>query len=476
MSYLRLSPNLFQMLAVCVVFSGFLLNSHLAAVAQYLSGTESTSLASSNHSFENELNGWDHTSQLAAQLLVRSWAPDLSDRFEPYFGNNLVRLRGEGSWGQTVPLQAGIQQQVLNGFAFKQSNQSGKAPGFAAVAVTYYDAFWCELDRIVIPIDEKLPNKNRGPGDGLNFYSWGLAVPNGAAIAYLFVYTTEGTDVYVDNLGLFDYTINPPAPISKSLVSHASLDSFLNGCWGYGTEFWESEIDWESGFDGLGSARQPEWVYQFVNMSPNRTYSFFADGNKFGFANLPAGYGIDFYDVHWKHIGKVNIDLQGVVSFSLLGRRITTPPDTAYASVFVWCDTFPGASVSGYRAILSLIEQDNKVDALPSVVAYHKTLRGGKGGTLGASLSVVYSDAQGIDLSSIDANDVYFGSKTDPTKRYPATIYAMRSSDNERLVFVEYLVAAAYYRDVDAMTIQEGQVKNSVGNYVSTKKFAGLTW
>lgn len=137
---------------------------------------------SQNSSFEDgTTNGWNNQ-QISSQILTRNWFPGFTsggDEKEAYseLGQKLVRVSGDGAWGQIISLAPGKNRRhVFNAHACKKGIGSNPA-GYATVTVTYYNAQWEQVDKVSIPLDTPDPSLNRGIGDGLNFYSLESALP-----------------------------------------------------------------------------------------------------------------------------------------------------------------------------------------------------------------------------------------------------------------------------------------------------------
>ena len=450
---------------------------------------ESLRLLNQNSRLESGLGGWQ-ASGVSAELLTRAdFFQYSNDQFGVDLGQKLVRLKGNGAWGQYLTLGANSRYHILNAFAFKQASSANAAAGFACVAVTYYDANGFELDQILVEIDGPQFNRFSQKVDGLNFYDWGIDAPAGSAFAYIFSYTTPGTTVYLDNLALFELTkANTSASLATNLIVNpqfvasrvATSNAGPVNCFGYGTEFWQANIDWENGFNGaFGSPNQPEWAYQTIPVTSSKTYSFIGSGDKYGIANTKASLAIDFYDANWKATGNTVIDLAGKESFTFLGRRVQPPVGSAHASVVVYCDSIPfGATLpaGGLRTQLQLYEQETRTTAGPSLIGTRTFLQGNNSVDVTGVVTVLYSDADGIDLATLGTQDAYFVSKTNATKTYPVSRIQQTSMDNGKLVTVNYYSAtgAAVTDDLGELIVRAVQVKDTKGNGNATKKFSSL--
>jgi hypothetical protein len=471
----------------------------VAAQSSYF--TESSRRLSVNHTFETDLAGW-HSGALTVDRLARDWAVSFDTNFigeaNGALGEDFVRLRGAGRWQQFIAIPTTSRHHLLTFQAFKQPVSEKGDDEYPFACVTYFDAQWNMLDILVLPIDRKDTRKNRGFGDGMNFTCWGINVPSAAANAHLYIANYANTEVYVDDFGLFDYQLQTKAPISANLIANLRFSQFkfsrtTDGgidesslVRGYGIEFWENSIDWSEpfapiGFGEFGSTMQPELAYQFVPVEAEKTYTLSLEANgplsSFGgpAATTPASFGIDFYDAQWKHLGQVSTSMTG--RGGKFSKRVAVPKGTAHSSVFLWCDTLRGADSAFliYGECL-LQKQDDSVSNLTSIVASDLTFRPGPSGTvIGAGVMVLYSDADGIDSSSIDTNDAYFVSKSNPSKTYPVTIHSRRLDDGDRLAFVEYLASSSAYRDVGSLVIKSNQVKDKKGNFAKQKVIGPLT-
>ncbi len=451
------------------------------ADAELSCARESSTLLSQNPTFELGTDGWGVGSSVTSQLLTRDWTPGtfpLADYYESAndLGAKLVELSGVGSWRQTIALTGTNRQQILNAYAYCEAIDQTKSL-YAEIEVSYFNATGQRTGGTFIPIDDRRLNLNRGIGDGLNFYAWGLSVPAAAKSVSIGINCSVNTRVFIDQFSLFDYFMQPPSPVSKSLITHGTIEPRVNGgarCLLYGIEFWQGDLDFGSGVLGfLGSPLQPELIYQFVPVKPGRTYTLIGQGDKFGFGSLPASFGIDFYDSNWQRIGSTDVNLFGLEIIDV-ARSVTVPANAAHASVFAWCDqlpTVPPYITSGLKLDLYLLEQESSSLNRISVIAYDKTFRGGKGGTLGAGIVVAFRDPDGIDLDSIDASDAYYTSRTIPTKTYPASVYTKSSDDGGKLALVEYFASASDYADAGFLVIRANQVRDTLGNFAAKKTF-----
>jgi hypothetical protein len=446
------------------------------ASAQFSASLERVYPLSRNSSFESGTGGWNNR-QISGAVLTRDWVPDGSFPREAFanLGAKFVRLRGTGLWGQNLVIRPNSRRHILNIHAFKKALSPSTVAGYACAAVTYYDAEWNELDSVAVPIGEKDPAKNRGIGDGMNFYSWGITVPIGAVNAILFVYNSANTEVNIDSFGLYEYTMTAKPGLARNIVQHPTFSRVIASDSGYaqgnGFEFWESERDWSKDFFGsLGSGTQAESTYQFLPILPGRTYTFSVLTS--GPATTPSSAGIDFYDSSWQHISSDSTDLTNRYG---IRKRIESPANTAYASVWAWCDVLdPGDYGLSIANGIYLQQQEPRVTSNTSIVAIDSALRGGRGGTLGASVSIVYSDADGLDLSSIDDQDAYFVSRTDPTTTYPVLVYFSQLGEDEKVLTVEYLARVPWYTDVGGIVIRPNQVKDKLGNFAPGKTISPI--
>ncbi len=225
---------------------------------------------------------------------------------------------------------------------------------------------------------------------------------------------------------------------------------------------------------------QPEYAYQFVPIDAGKTYTLTVNRSgpnaSFGqSATTPASFGIDFYDAQWKHLGKVAQSVTGRGGDMSL--RVPVPSATAHSSVFLWCDTLRGTDSPFYiQDGCALQKQDDRVSSDTSIMARDLIFLPGPSGTVqGAGIVIVYSDSDGIDATSIDANDAYFVSKTDATKTYPATVKSSRVDDDGRLAFVQYFAANPTHKDFGAVVIRAKQVKDRKGNFAPRKVIGSLT-
>ncbi len=238
----------------------------ISVAAQSSIFTETSQRLSANNTFETDLAGWSH-GQTTADRLTRDWSvsfsTDLPGESNGALGSGFVRLRGAGRWEQVIGIASASRRQLLNLQAFQQPVNGTSSGDIPFMCVSYYDSSWNHLDSLVLPIDGKDPVKNRGFGDGMNFTSWGIDVPLGAANVHLYIENYADTEVYFDDFGLFDYRFQTKAPISPNLIANlrfsqsifsrapdGSIDggSFVRG---YGIEFWQNSIDWSEPFEPI---------------------------------------------------------------------------------------------------------------------------------------------------------------------------------------------------------------------------------
>lgn len=475
---------------VAKTFLTVLMSIALFAAGSFADAQEETlRLLNRNATLEDGVSGW-FDSGLHGQSVSRENVFQYSnDRSRLELGQKLARLQGSGTWGQYLTLTPNSRYHILNAFAFKQASKPGTAAGFACVAVTYYDVAGVELDQVLIEIEVARFSPTSGTSDGLNFYDWGIQVPTGAAFAYLFAYSSPGTDVYIDNLGLFELTkaISSPSLATNLVVNPSFLESRVATsdagpvtCFGYGTEFWESNIDWLDGFNqAFGSPNQSEWAYQVIPITATRTYSLIASGDKFEMANTPASVIIDFYDANWKAVGKTVVNTPNAETFDFLGRRVQPPATAAFASVVIFCDPLPAGPtplVGGMRVDLQFYEQETRATAGPSAIATRTSVFGISTADQTGVVTVLYSDPDGVDLNSIGIQDAYFVSKTNATKNYPVTRIQSFSMDNNKLVTVNYYstLGATVVSDLGDFVVRGSQVKDTKGNNNVAKRFNAL--
>ena len=450
-----------------------------------------TVLLNSNASFENGTTGWSG-SPTSATVLTRDWTPgqfdgsgvvDFTDNFfkgeQANLGANLIEISGSGTYGQNVVVNPARGKHILNAFASKRSTSSGVAPGYASIGITYYDFAGAEVDHYEFPVAEPDANLQRGIGDGLNFYTWGINVPATAFSAYIFGYTSEGTKLQLDNLAVFEITNTRIGKLAVNLVANpdfrttrSTSDPTEPTCVGYGVEFWENNLDWSTPFDGsFGSPNQAEWVYQFVPLKAGATYSVFDVGSKA--QEAVASFGFDLYDKDWKQIGRRMFDLTGKGVPAENAFRLEVPSNCAHASLVLWAAPVSSEFQSTFFGSF-VYEQDSKATAASTVIATDFTPSFSRTGQVGVNVELIYSDRNGIDLSTLDISDVVFTSKTTATKRYPASLIGLRSHDSDRLVRVTYSFRSENpfdpaFTDIDGVQIRAQKVKDKLGNWVPAK-------
>ncbi len=434
---------------------------------------------SRNPSFENGLEGWDY-STISSEIITRNFTAVGANRWESFtnLGSKLVRLRGTGVWGQSYVHGTLERYHILNAFVCKRPTSGTGAAGYAEIGLTYYDINGNVLETIPIEVPDADPTLKRGVGDGLVFRSWGLKAPANAHRVFLYAYTTKGTDLYVDNFGLYQLsnTVRSPS-ISKNLLMNSGFleRRYLSegvDCLGYGIEFWENDLDWSDGFEGLfGSVNQPEIAYQYVNVTPGAAYTLLAEGSKVPQATWPAGIGVDFFDANWKSVGQSSINLYGVSGVYNRGKRIVAPSTAVHASVWVWSDT--GTAESTLSAYPRFYLQESTAKSTTSVISTTAHVNFNKAGSQG-SITVVYSDPDGMDTSTIDVNDGVFRSKSNRTLTYAIAAREITAMDDGKLVVVRYLLSGTNYSDVGSFLIKANQVKDKKGNFVATTTFGQL--
>lgn len=454
---------------------------------------ETTAILSNNRSFEGSTDGWS-ASGVRADVLTRNFIFGNGtglDRFETNnaFGVNYARIAGTGSLGQAIVIPAGSNRHLLNAYAYIEPLTSADTfSAYAAICVGYYDANWKALDTITVPIAFRDAAKNRGTHDGLNFYAWGIKVPSQAKYVYLYVYCNGKAVAYCDNIALFDCKFESPTPLASNLV----LNPWYNMVYpstgvpalGFGIEFWEPSVDWSDPTPQyLGSRNQSEVLYQIISIKPNSTYSWLGRATWAG--SWPRSVGIDFFDASWKPIGKTVIDLTNAVQPPTMaeptfGRRITTPANAAYASVFVYSDKLPSSvppqAISFFVCNQSLYLQDTVVNSGMSSIATSFSPVYGRYGPTHAVVRVFLSDADGINLSSVDLNDVHFVSRTNATKTYPVIAAGIYADDGDRMGFAEYSISLADAPDVGALVLKSNQIFDKKGNAAPAKRFDNLKY
>ena len=450
-----------------------------------------TILLNQNASFENGTTGWT-ASSTSVTVLTRDWTPgqfdgagvvDFTDNFfkseQANLGANLIEISGSGTYGQNMFVNPARGKHILNAFASKRSTSSGVAPGYAAIGITYYDLAGVEVDRYEFPVAGPDTNLQRGIGDGLNFYVWGVNVPASASSAYIYAYTSMGTRLQLDNLAIFEITNKQIGKLAVNLVANPDLsevrvtsDPTAPTCLGYGVEFWENHLDWSTPFDGsFGSPNQAEWVYQFVPLKAGATYSVFDIGSKA--QEAVASFGFDLYDKDWKPIGRRMFDLTGKGVPAENAFRFEVPSNCAHASFVLWAAPV-SSEFQSTRFGPIVYEQDSKANAASTVIATDFSPSFSRTGQVGVNVKLVYSDRNGIDLSTLDVSDVVFTSKTSSSKRYPASLIGLRSHDSDRLVSVTYSFRSENpsdpaFTDIDGVQIRAQKVKDKLGNWVAAK-------
>ena len=434
---------------------------------------------SRNPSFEAGLDGWEY-STVTSELITRNFTAVGANRWESFapLGSKLVRLRGNGVWGQSIVHGTLDRFHLLSAFVCKRATSGSGPAGYAEIGLTYYDINGNVLQNIPIEVPDADPTLNRGVGDGLVLRSWGVKAPPGAYRTFLYAYTTQGTDLYLDSFGLYQLSNTVRSPyITKNLLMNSLFAEVRpvseGGVWvGYGPEFWETDLDWSDGFEKLfGSPTQEEVAYQFVNVTSGAAYSLFAEGNKIPEANWPAAIGVDFFDANWKQVGQSTIDLYGVSGQYNRGKRVVAPATAVRASIWIWCDV--GSASSSLTVYPRFFMQESTAGSATSVIATDASVSTSKSGSQG-SITVVYSDPDGMNTSTIDVKDGFFKSKANTSLTYPIAATATTTFDDGKVVVVKYIVATTNFADVGEFTINANQVKDKKGNSVATKSFLFL--
>lgn len=457
---------------------------------QHNSALVNTRLLNSNSSFEAGLSSWDEH-QITGEILTRNWTPlDMNSStaipFENFgfLGTKLVRLRGQGQWGQIFGIPKS-ERHVLNLHAYRQGVNGNGAGSFAAARVSYYSSSWNLLDTIEVPIGGRDESKNRGIGDGLNFYSWGIEVPSSASFAHLYIYNSADTEVYADAFGLFDYVQTQSLSVAKNLVVNPNFELSWNTtidqntAQGFGNEFWAVDNEWTRGTSSFlrngvfGSSTHSESAYQVVPLSPKQTYLLRFEG--FFPTVTPAEAGVVYFDANWKKIGGQTVVSEPDKYAYML--RIETPANMVHAQVYYWCNTLSAIDVdysnqlTGYVTLQQLA---STVNASTSVILAESLpyLRPKYSDRLGSSYYVVFSDANGVDTTTLSSSNVVFRSRSNSTKTYPASFdsYQIQSSTDGNVVRAKYDIGAGF-DDVGEMVLRGKQVKDKLGNYAPSKTF-----
>lgn len=436
-----------------------------------------------NGGFESGLTGWNYR-PIEATVLTRDWdAAGSFDRYESIgdLRSKLIRIRGNGVWGQDVPIKSASRRHVLNVQAYRKSTKDNTSGSYASAQVAYYDANHLELDTISFEIGGRDTAKNRGIGDGLRFYSWGIEVPTNAASAFVSIYNSSDTETYVDAFHLFEITMTAQPGIARNLIYNPQFQKTFDSshlsvlpAQGYGVEFWEADRDWSTVFDSVfGSPDQPESAYQFVPILPGRTYNLSLNGSSLS-KSTPSGFGVDYYDANWKRIGGQAFEMKSTV-YDTLDARLDTPANMAHASVWVGSDTLTADVDFGlFVAGLYLQEQSSKTTTATSAIVGRLLPGTYKYGTFGTWVTVVFSDSDGLDLAQFNTQTAHFTSRSNPSVTYPIESVVASPGANSKTVSVRFLAEAAWEADAGALVIRPGKVKDQKGNLMPTKTLSSL--
>lgn len=288
----------------------------------------------------------------------------------------------------------------------------------------------------------------------------------------MFAYTTTGTEVLLDQMKLFDYTLETPSHpgFAQNLIANPGLFnrfSLPDPVLGWGNEFWGSDLDWDVGIyenGRIGSTKQVSSLYQHVEVKPGATYTLVGQYGDKG-KNVPAGFGIDFFDASWNPVAKTSVDLYGVETFNNLSRRVVVPANAKHATVWIWCDKLPPDGSGGLKMYLNLFEQEAVATSNTTIVPFN--IDGVP--FVSWSIGLFLSDADGINLASIDLQDAYFTSKSNPTKTYPVSSVKKISSDGDKSVLVTYSIPEANYQDVSGIVLRSRQIKDKKGNFAPAR-------
>ncbi len=167
------------------------------------------------------------------------------------------------------------------------------------------------------------------------------------------------------------------------------------------------------------------------------------------------------------------------VNDGVVGRRLQVPAQTAHASVWVWCAQLPpGTNDFFFRPTMFMREQAAASNAATSLACIGSTLSAPRVGPVVGGLRFMYSDVDGVDVNSIDVNDGYFISKSDPAKTYPLNVANVTKLDDCKLVMVQYAVSGlpfSIYADFGSLVIKPGQVKDSKGRFFPGRTFSSIS-
>jgi hypothetical protein len=468
---------------------------------------ESVFLISTNPTFESGLQDWQ-SQALKGEHLTRGFTPyTFNDNIDAYFlekvaqlGQKLVRVQGVHGkvFGQVVTLPTSTRDLIVNFHGYKKAVGSTGNGGTGYVGLTWYNSSFQELGKELIPVSNRI-NINRGAYDGMQIHSWAAKVSRDAVYGMIWVYAEPGTEVYVDSLALLGFKSESRAPFPKSLLlkkhfstreswTSPNYTTFVPGTQNafyvclLGNEFWHADWDWSTrrfldprnqdgmGYrtSGIGTTTRAESAWQFVNVVPGRTYSLF--GNFESYSKTPAAFGIDFFDANWRKIGDSIYPLGSQTDeFIFAGKRVVVPANTARASVWVWTDKIPvGNNLDHWQSQLYLIEQAPVSNNDTSAVVYDSfsTFPSKGGGIAAFGILMLYSDAQGLDTTSLDVNDIKFASKSVSGKTYPCTsMRILKSSDSDKLISVIYYADPSVATDAAAVIVNPNQVKDKTGSF-----------
>lgn len=432
----------------------------------------------SNGSFSDGLNGWNNVTA-NVDLKTRSWWGNRDFRalstYDFELGVDYALIRGDnaGYLGQVGRVPSDSRHHLLNCHAYKRSSDGVGPGGYAAVAVSYYDASWNEVDKVEIPIGGPRTTELQGEGDGLSFISYGLVPPSNAEWFMILVYTSAGTEVLVDSFELFHYEEEFTVPETQSIVANSafrignvgnrSLQSF-------GLEYWNSFISPSKQFPfeagDFGALDQDEFSYQFIPVDANQVYVLETTGN--GTIDTSASVGIDFYDANWVPLGKRIINFRRKDNVNEF-RRVVPPVGTVHSSVWAYCaQSDIGDTMNVFRLSLKLLQA--RTDSGTAAIVTQTGWFFPKAGSANRFVSLVLSDRDGVDLSTVLPTAFCFPSINDPSVRYGVRDFTVTPYDQDRAVLVRFSAAASAF-DAKRLVIKANKIKDQQGNPMAVVSF-----
>lgn len=373
---------------------------------------------SENAQFRSNLSGWNSTTANATILASPA-------------GNGRLKLSGTGGLWQYVPVSGFSDNQLVNCQAFKQLKPGATTtnPGWAGIGVDYYDVGWGFIDGYETQIN--VSNSTDIFGDKkLLACSLGAAVPPAAAHAIVWVANDDAsTDVFVDNLTLFDYFVPSSQLAARPEGTYPGALQDLNGQSQEtsGLEFWNVQGSVDMGTGAIGTVGTPSSISQEFKLTPGETYSIEWYTTSFRSVTAPtANIGVDFFDANWVRLdGNYSQIVPTSLGFNSGVHTAEVPSQAVHSIVWVWVDSLTENDGNQQLGPIQLLVRPT--NNTPPVVALARPVSDRGPGDIGFEVLLDYSDDE-INFPSVFT---FLMSLTGPTGAQYPIFWEVLANDEE---------------------------------------------